>query len=235
MSRSKELLAYLKMVFFPLFDSPPLRGSEHTEYARLIILGDLFNDLSFTRLNRDDWKLLSFFRKLTNEKRGVEVIWVEGNHDKPSSEIIAHLLGVELVDEFEWEVGEARYVAIHGHQFDSFIKNNPIITNIACGIYFFLQLLDKRRHRLSRYVKKSSKQWLGISEKLAEKALVYGKLKQRTVICGHTHQALSIRGELSYFNSGCWTDIPSTFVIVDMSGVSIYSVDGEGQCTKTGM
>jgi|SRR5208283_2956153 len=66
----------------------------------IIINGDLFNDLAFTRLTKEDWKLLSFLRKLSNPKNEVRIIWVRGNHDEPACEVVAHLLGMELVDEY---------------------------------------------------------------------------------------------------------------------------------------
>jgi metallophosphoesterase superfamily enzyme len=51
-------------------------------YARLILLGDIFSDLNFRRLTGEHWKFLSCIRKLSNPKRKVEVVWVEGNHDQ---------------------------------------------------------------------------------------------------------------------------------------------------------
>ena len=36
-------------------------------------------------------------------------------------------------------------------------------------------------------------------------------------------------GKFKYYNSGCWTDIPSNFLTVDKHGVKKYSVDGDGK------
>ncbi len=49
-------------------------------FRRLILLGDIFCDLNFGRLKKHHWHFLSYIRKLSNPKRGVEVVWVEGNH-----------------------------------------------------------------------------------------------------------------------------------------------------------
>ena len=35
------------------------------------------------------------------------------------------------------------------------------------------------------------------------------------VCCGHTHLELSRPGEVGYFNSGCWTESPSSYLAVD--------------------
>src|SRR5207253_1818721 len=48
-------------------------------FRRLILLGDIFSDLNFGRLTKQHWKFLSYIRKLSNPKRQVEVVWVEGN------------------------------------------------------------------------------------------------------------------------------------------------------------
>src|SRR5215467_10420923 len=45
-------------------------------FERLILLGDIFADLNFARLTKDHWKFLGCIRKLSNPKRGFEVISV---------------------------------------------------------------------------------------------------------------------------------------------------------------
>lgn len=213
-SRSKALLATLKKYHFRL----------------LIINGDFFDDLNFTRLTRDDWELLSYLRKISNPKYGVRVIWARGNHDEPASEAIPHLIGAELVEEFEWEYNGERYLAIHGDQFDRFILENPITTAVFSAIYVFLQTLDKKTHRFSRFVKRVSKTWLRLSDEVAEKALAYGARKGvRHIICGHTHMAFEReKAGVHFYNSGCWTDIPSTYITIDDAGIHTHTVDEHG-------
>src|ERR1035437_6872605 len=89
-------------------------------YRRLVLLGDIFSDLNFRRLTKEHWKFLSYIRKLSNPKRGVEVIWVEGNHDQGLSAVMSHLVGVKVYQEYSWEFARVRHLAIHGHQFDRF-------------------------------------------------------------------------------------------------------------------
>ena len=211
-----------------------LRVLRGWELETLLINGDLFNDLAFTRLTKDDWHLLSHLRRLTGHRHNARVVWVRGNHDDPVAEAVAHLLGIELAEEFEWEEeGGGRYVALHGHQFDNFIQRHPGVTNVACAIYFTLQLLD-RRQRLSRQVKRVSKRWLRLDSEVGTKALAYGEGRGRSVICGHTHHAARRegRGGVVYYNSGCWTDIPSTLLAVDPGGVRRYEVGEDGECRK---
>src|SRR5262249_7270660 len=72
--RAKELLTVLKK----------------SRFNRLILLGDIFVDLNFNRLKKEHWEIFSYILKLPINQPGVEVIWVEGNHDKgsqPSSHV----------------------------------------------------------------------------------------------------------------------------------------------------
>src|SRR3954469_3356121 len=85
--------------------------------ARLILNGDVFDSIDFRRLNKNHWKVLSLIRKLSDT---VETVWLAGNHDG-SAEIISHLVGVEVRDEFVFESGRERILVLHGHVFDEFI------------------------------------------------------------------------------------------------------------------
>ena len=57
-----------------------------SDFDRLIINGDLFDNHSFVRYKKQDWKILNKIRKLSKTK---EVILVEGNHDGCSDFIAA--------------------------------------------------------------------------------------------------------------------------------------------------
>src|SRR5205807_1646189 len=86
-------------------------------FQRLILLGDIFADLNFARLTKEHWRFPGYIRKLSNPKRNVEVVWVEGNHDHGLSNIMSHLVGVRVFQQYKWECGGLRHIAIHGHQF----------------------------------------------------------------------------------------------------------------------
>lgn len=203
-SRSKRLLALLR--------------SYH--YGRLILNGDVFDDLNFKRLTKDDWKVLSYLRKMSNPRRGIEVVWVIGNHDGGVAEILSHLLGVPVHEEYVFEVGGKRYLAIHGHQFDKWITEHVVVTAVASTAYLMLQKLDPK-HRVSRWVKRTSKKWLRMSDKVGTDAVNHARRRHEAhaVFCGHTHQAVHKEVDgVTYVNSGCWTDKPSQYVTIDHDG-----------------
>src|SRR5262245_51422886 len=101
--------------------SPLSRASEALEllkasrFRRLILLGDIFCDLDFRRLDRIHWEFLSYIRTLSNPKRRIEVVWVEGNHDHGLSKVMSHLVGVPVYQRYVWEYQGKRHLAIHGH------------------------------------------------------------------------------------------------------------------------
>src|SRR6201993_580897 len=108
---------------------------QQNSYRRLILLGDIFADLNFGRLKKEHWKFLGFIRKRSNPKRNIEVVWVEGNHDHGLSEIMSHLVGVQVYQEYEGEYGEARHLAIHGHQFDGLALSNSLASELFTSFY----------------------------------------------------------------------------------------------------
>lgn len=193
---------------------------QQMSFRRLILNGDVFDDLNFHRLKKDDWKFLSYIRKQSNPRSDREVIWVVGNHDGGVAEVLSHLLGVEVHEEYAWTNGNKRFLAIHGHQFDKWINEHVVITAVASWFYLTIQRFD-RQHRASRWVKRTSKKWLRLANKVAHDAIRYGRSthEANVVICGHTHQPVTVEIDGStYVNSGCWTDIPSTYVVITADG-----------------
>src|SRR5207237_10545518 len=72
-----------------------LRMLKQSSFRRLILLGDIFSDLNFGRLKKELWQFLGYIRKLSNPKRQVEVVWVEGNNDRGLTEVMSHMVTVD--------------------------------------------------------------------------------------------------------------------------------------------
>jgi UDP-2,3-diacylglucosamine pyrophosphatase LpxH len=197
---------------------------ESWNFEKLILLGDILDDLNFKRLRRLHWDFLSYIRQISKHR---EVVWVEGNHDEGLVEVVPYLLGVKACKEYVWEYNRKVYLAIHGHQFDDFIINNGTITEIACRIYRLTQKIDTKGFYISKLLKRTSKRYLRLSNKVADDAICYSMTKGADyVFCGHTHQAISKTVDgIHYFNSGCWIDRPSTYITVGEDGVRIREVE----------
>lgn len=202
-----------------------LRVLQQKSYRRLILLGDIFADLNFGRLKKEHWKFLGFIRKLSNPKRKVEVVWVEGNHDHGLTEIMSHLVGVRVYQEYRWDYQGLRHIAVHGHQFDTFVVNN-VRFNYLFGTLLYLQMQkwDTKSKALTRFLDRLNTQWLRLSTKVADGALAYARQhKAQRIFCGHTHAALERREQgTEYFNSGSWIDEHPTYITVGEEGVRIH-------------
>jgi len=191
------------------------------QFEKLILLGDIFEDLNFKRLSDDDWKLISIISQLS---KTTKVRWVEGNHDKGLAKIFSALTGARLHTVYKWQHKKKKYLAIHGHQFDNFLIDNAFLSMLATQIYNLIQLFDFQDKRISHFLKRSSKGWLRLSEKVASRAILYARLRGVDYIfCGHTHKAMyERRGRVHYYNSGGWTDIPSTYITLDGKSIKIH-------------
>lgn len=173
----------------------------------LVINGDLFDSMD-ARLKKTHWHILSALRKISDK---IEVIWVKGNHDSPDPETIAHVLGLQIYPSIIIQHHGIRILCVHGDQWDSFLTKHPILTNIAD---FFYVNISRLNHKFGPFLKRSSKVFLRNTEKVKKGAI---KLKRKVdcdvVICGHTHFAVYDL-ESGYFNTGCWTQTPQSFMII---------------------
>ena len=194
---------------------------DNFEFKKLVLLGDIFESLDFDELSDDDWTLLTLITDLARKKK---VRWVLGNHDKGLTRLFAILTNIKIYKHYRWTYRGVKYLAIHGHQFDNFLVNNVILSTVVNQVYNFIQLVDYDDKRVSRFIKRSSKGWLRLSKKVAKRAILYARLQRVSVVfCGHTHKSMRMRrGNINYYNSGCWTDTPSTYITLSGKNVEIH-------------
>jgi UDP-2,3-diacylglucosamine pyrophosphatase LpxH len=187
--------------------------------ARLILNGDVFDSIDFRRLTKHHWKVLSYLRKLSDT---LEIIWIAGNHDG-SAEIVSHLLGVTVKEEYILHSGKQKVLILHGHTFDDFIDAHPILTWIGDCIYYLLQRIDNT-HYFAKLAKKGSKTFLRCVKKVEERASEYARSKGCTAVCcGHTHHGYDrVNGSVHYWNSGCWTERPCTYLTIADGHIELH-------------
>jgi UDP-2,3-diacylglucosamine pyrophosphatase LpxH len=195
-----------------------LEGEIRTE--RLILNGDVFDSIDFRRLQKSHWKVLSLLRKLSND---IEIIWLAGNHDG-SAEIVSHLLGVTVKDDYVLESGGEKLLILHGHVFDEFIDAHPWLTFLGDCVYRVLQWLD-RTHRFAKLAKHGSKTFLRCARKIEEGAVELARRRAcSAVCCGHTHVAVARTEQpVRYYNSGCWTELPCGYLTVQAGVVRVHA------------
>ncbi len=203
------------------------RVLKENRFQRLILLGDIFADLNFARLTKEHWKFLGYIRKLSNPKRKIEIVWVEGNHDFGLTDIMSHLVGVQVYQDYSWEYHGLRHVAIHGHQFDGFQVNRMRLSRWGTSLFLQLQKLDFKNSPISRMIDRLNTRWLRMSAKVAAGALAFAQQREaQRVFCGHTHEALHVEREgIDYYNSGGWVASRLTYLTIDETGVKIHEYD----------
>ncbi len=104
---------------------------------------------------------------------------------------------------------------LHGDQFDTFTTGYPWLTEIACGIFYYIQ--KWMPHRAARWIRRISKRWQRNSELIERRAVEYARNHGfRFVTCGHTHLPMVAEHDgVLYINSGTWTEFaPCPFVAV---------------------
>jgi UDP-2,3-diacylglucosamine pyrophosphatase LpxH len=198
---------------------------KNSKFNRLILLGDIFQDLNFSRLTSEHWKLISYIRKLSNPKRGVEVVWVEGNHDAGITEVMEHLLGVKVYKEYTWESGGKKCLAIHGHQYDNlWAKGVPLLGRIFTPIYLGLQHIGFLKKWLPRLLDKLHTHWERLDVKVAQGAMKHAAhVSAEYVFCGHTHCPMhEFQDNISYWNTGDWTGEFGTYITVTGEKVELH-------------
>ncbi len=177
---------------------------EHCD--QLVINGDVFDDLNFKRLTKRHFACLKIIRR-NSDRDDFRLVWVRGNHDGPI-DIISHIVGVEILDEYEYSNGQVRLLILHGDQFDTFTTAYPWLTEVACGIFYFIQ--KYMPHRAARWIRRISKRWQRNSQLIQRRATEFARSRGlRYVTCGHTHLPLVADTDgVRYLNSGTWTEYP---------------------------
>ncbi len=200
---------------------------------QLIIAGDVFDSIDFRRLKKNHWKVLSQIRHLSDK---IDIVWIAGNHDG-SADIVSHLLGVRVVEQYIFSSGDQKILVVHGHVFDDFIEDHPFLTWIADSIYYILQQID-RSHYIARLAKSRSKVFVRCMEKIQRGAIALARDQGcQVAICGHTHLAKAVtQGDVHYFNSGCWTENPTSYLTIRRGRVELHrhlTAAIEGQALET--
>ncbi len=184
---------------------------EHCD--QLVINGDIFDDLNFKRLTKRHFACLKVIRRNT-DRPDFRLVWVRGNHDGPI-DIISHVVGVDIKDEYVFDNHRIQLLILHGDQFDTIVTVNPLLTEIACGLFYFIQ--KWMPHKAARFIRRISKKFQRNSQLIERRAVEYARSRGfRYVTCGHTHLPLYARhDEVLYLNSGTWTESPPcTYVAV---------------------
>jgi len=204
-ARARELLEVLK----------------RTPFETLILLGDIFDDLNLRDLDEHQREFIAHIKNIRRK-----VVWVVGNHDDPFIvRTVSAYWNIRQCEEYEFPMpnkkGE-RCLAIHGHQFDRFLKENRTVNDFAAKMYLFCQKMDLKHRRISSFARILFARPLArVARQVEEGAVAYGKKNNfYAVFCGHTHDARKkIIDGIHYFNTGSWAEGECHYVTITQDGV----------------
>ncbi|MBI1324779.1 UDP-2,3-diacylglucosamine diphosphatase [bacterium] len=172
----------------------------------LVINGDIFDDLNFKRLKRHHFNCLRVIRRNT-DRADLRVIWIRGNHDGPA-DIVSHIVGVDVLDEFEFDNGQTRLLIFHGDQFDTIVSGHKGITAFFSAIFRGLKRILPGDW--ARAIRRFSKSFQRNSDAIRRGAVAEARRRGcPAVTCGHTHafEDVVVDG-VRYINTGTWTTAP---------------------------
>ena len=193
---------------------------EHCD--QLVINGDIFDDLNFKRLTKRHFACLKVIRRNT-DRADFRLVWVRGNHDGPV-DIISHVVGVDILDEYVFDNHRIRLLILHGDQFDTIVTVNPLLTDFACAVFYFIQ--KWMPHKTSRFIRRISKKFQRNSQRIERRAVEYARAHGfRFVTCGHTHLPLVARARRGF--------VPEQRHLDRVSAVSVRG--GRGGRSPTGV
>jgi UDP-2,3-diacylglucosamine pyrophosphatase LpxH len=205
MCQAKELAAFLNQI--------------RVKY--LILVGDIFDDLKFNRLQHWHWEVLSRLRKISDH---CQVIWIRGNHDIVSAKTMSHLLGVHVRNNFSWTSQGKRFYAVHGDRWDTFIYKHRTFTEFVTWIYNAIQRVDSKHTRsFSRWLKKRAKLLTRNCQAIQFSAIEFAKVKGiDAIFCGHTHMATLQKDDgIVYGNDGTWQSDDPHFIGIRNTTISL--------------
>lgn len=197
----------------------------------IILNGDVVDHLNFENYRSADWQIIARLQQLAREQR-LHVI--QGNHDRPrrtphgciSHSLLSDVLRLDIQTEMTLFVENKRFLIVHGDQFDQTL-NMSTVGYLAEAFYRQTQ----RWHQpTSRWLKRQSKQLLGIERIVRMKALDYARLHGFDgIILGHTHYADDSLWEngCRYLNTGSWVDDTCTYLEVMNECIVLQTWCGE--------
>ena len=200
----------------------------HIECESLYLVGDIV----------DGWKLRSGWhwpqahndvvqKILRMARKGVNVVYVPGNHDDRVREFVGvHFGGVVVVRDAIHETADGRrFLVLHGDEFDGVVQHARWLAFVGDYAYRALiaanTLFNRLRRRmgfgywsLSAFLKTKVKNALQFVENF--ESAVADEARRRGVdgvICGHIHKAemRDIDG-IAYINDGDWVESCSALV-----------------------
>lgn len=189
---------------------------QNARFETLIINGDLFDKEHTRKMTPKDWKIMDSLAEIAKRSK---VLLVGGNHGRKLDNL-AKKAGIEIKDEHSFNLGDQRFLCIHGDEFDMFIRKIPRTSKFFTALYEYLQIIGGEEQRFSMFLKRISKNILRVPVRQQRLALAHAVKKEASVvICSHTHLPHEDKSNgIHFINSGSFCEYPCNYVAIDRSG-----------------
>jgi UDP-2,3-diacylglucosamine pyrophosphatase LpxH len=194
----------------------------HHEAERIFLVGDIIDGWRLRRSWHWPQSHNDVVQKLLRQARkGVEIIYVAGNHDEFLRMFQGtHFGGIVVCDDAIHQTADGRrFLVIHGDQFDTVVHNARWLAYLGDRAYDAAMLVNRavtRSRLLLGLPYWSFSSWAKVKVKKAVsfigsfQAVLTEVARRRQVdgvICGHIHHAVIEQvGEVTYVNTGDWVE-----------------------------
>jgi len=197
----------------------------------LYLVGDI---LDAWRIQQNKWRWKQTHtnvvrRILGYAKKGINVIYITGNHDEFLRPLIPFGINfgmVQIVNRIEHiGVNGKKYLVVHGDMFDGITRLAPWLAFLGDKAYDFVLDLNNKfnwiRHKLgfgywslSKFLKHRVKKAVDFMFHFEYNITSYAKKRgYQGVICGHTHTPIIKEvNDIAYMNDGDWVESMSALV-----------------------
>jgi UDP-2,3-diacylglucosamine pyrophosphatase LpxH len=207
-SQAKPLLKYLKSI--------------HPK--TLVLNGDIIDSWRFSRNYFPKAHLKIIRQILKMIERGIQVVYITGNHDDVFRKFKNVKLGnFRIVNQFELTINNQKTWIFHGDVFDHIIHHSPWLAKLGAAAYGFLTLFNKFINIILRaFSRKETILYKSMKDRISkrnqvltnfEKAIANAAVSKSVdlVICGHTHipvdkTIVTDKGSVRYINCGDWVE-----------------------------
>ncbi len=234
-SKAKSLLKYLKSI----------------QPKTLVLNGDIIDSWRFSR-NYFPKSHLKVIRQLLKMiEKGVQVVYITGNHDDVFRKFNNTRLGnFSIVNQLEMNIGGKKIWIFHGDVFDHIIHHSPWLAKLGAAAYGFLTVFNKFINVfLKLFGGKEMMLYKSMKDRIAKRNEVLTNFEKAIgnaavskdidlVICGHTHipvdkQIDTDKGSVRYINCGDWVEHFSTAECINGEWCLSYYYSEEDEDTET--
>jgi len=187
------------------------------EKAKIIlIVGDLFDHHNLNRLNKTHWKVLSKLRKLSKKSK---IIYLIGNHCFLKAEFMSILLGFDCRDEYEFDITDKKFIAVHGDIFDIYFSKYKSITEFIIKLYYIIRHYTPFADNFFKLLRKKTESLGEKTSNIKGNALKYCEFNNKdSIICGHSHKPEHEYDKFEYINTGSFCEEKASYIVIDKKG-----------------